>query len=186
MANPAARKGARWERAAVTMLATAAPHLLDVPDARRMLGAGRKDDVGDLRVFSDVAIQVRAYKSANLGTALRSAAVDALRQAGNAHVPHHLGLVPLIGARTGAVAWVATALTWPVDVPAQADFALVSRALAWVRSDQAPHGYLAHPRSSRVGTLAGSAGPTVLLAPVEAWLAAYEQARGASGLAAVA
>ncbi len=56
MANPNKRKGDRAERE----LATTLSEMLNKP-IRRMLGAGRKDDTGDLDGIADTAIQVKHW-----------------------------------------------------------------------------------------------------------------------------
>src|SRR5690625_4924548 len=112
MASFSKNKGDRAEREAVEYLQQVADDLV-VPRAQRMLGAGRADDVGDLRVLADVAVQVRNYKLDSLGAALRSAAMDAVAQAANGDIPHALGLVPYPRARAGTVRWLASWLTPP-------------------------------------------------------------------------
>jgi hypothetical protein len=56
VANPNKRKGDRAERE----LATTLSEMLNKP-IRRMLGAGRKDDTGDLDGIADTAIQVKHW-----------------------------------------------------------------------------------------------------------------------------
>src|SRR5699024_5027038 len=139
MANSSKNKGDRAEREAVEYLQQMIPDLV-VPRAQRMLGAGRADDVGDLRVLLDVAVQVRNYKLDSLGAALRSAAVDAVGQAANGDMPYALGLVPYPRARSGSVRWLATWVTPPAGLLIEAhEFASVSKAAAWVRDDQGPY-----------------------------------------------
>lgn len=64
MSHPSKAKGDRAELEVQELLRT----LLGVP-ARRMLGAGRKDDVGDIAGVPDCTIQVANYK--DIATALR-------------------------------------------------------------------------------------------------------------------
>ena len=64
MANPAKRKGDKAELEVQGILRD----LLGVP-ARRMLGAGRQDDVGDISGLPDTVVQVAAYK--DIGRAIR-------------------------------------------------------------------------------------------------------------------
>jgi len=138
-----------------------------------MLGAGRADDVGDLRVLADVAVQVRNYKLDSLGAALRSAAMDAVAQAANGDMPHALGLVPYPRARAGTVRWLASWLTPPSQPECQElEFASVSKAASWVRDDQGPYGYRVWPRHQRLAYLGGR-GDHVFVAPAEAWLRLY-------------
>lgn len=184
MANSAKAKGDRAELEAVRVLLDLVPDLC-VPKAQRMLGAGRREDVGDLHVFSDVAIQVRNYAMPQLGTAIRSAAADSFVQAGNAPVrlDFALGMVPVPRAQATSVRWLATTLPdqWPGGTPVSqsrhpVEFPTVSRMLTWVRDDEGPYGYEARPRMSRMALLTGP-GQHVLVAPIEAWLADYRIAR---------
>lgn len=173
MANTSKIKGDRAERAAVEYLVAACPDLC-LPKAQRMLGAGRAEDIGDLYVFPDVAVQVRSYAMSQIGTAVRSSAKDAALQAANGDMPFALGLVPFPRARTGTVRWLACVQQWPANLPVEpVAFSMVSRALTWVRDDDGPHGYLPHPRATRIARLAGGDTSAVLIAPIEAWLDAY-------------
>lgn len=181
MANAAKRKGDDNEREAVRFLTGAVPDLVSVANPMRMLGAGRKEDVGDLHLFGDVAIQVRAYQLKNIGLALRSAAVDATRQASHRMCRHGLGLVPYPRARARSVKWVAATETWPAPWLLENDrepvlFKMVTRCLDWVRDDEGPYGYLARPRHTRTALLATGNSPPIIVAPVEAWLHAYRRA----------
>lgn len=173
MANSAKNKGDRYEREAKDYLIEMAPDLVcELP--MRMLGAGRKDDVGDIRVFDDVAIQVRAL--ANMGTAVRSSAHDAVLQAANGRVPFALGMVPVQGARKNKVRWLAATAPdrWPGNMGEPAtEFSIISKALPWLGDDEGPAGYRPWPRTERLCALNGPGKP-VLLAPMEAWLAAYQ------------
>ncbi len=184
MANPSKAKGDRAELAAVAYLTQAAPHLVSVHRAQRKLGAGRADDTGDLWVFHDVAIQVRAYDLARIGTAIRTAAVDAAQQATNAGVPYALGMVPFPRARAGSVRWLACATRWPTaPVREPLPFELVGRALTWLRDDIGPYGFDPRPRRARIAALTSTEGPA-LVAPIEAWLDAFATARVTPGMAA--
>lgn len=185
MANPSKAKGDRAELEAVEYLCSMVPHLV-VTKPQRMLGAGRMDDVGDLRVFPDVAIQVRNYKLSQIGQALRSAAVDATQQAENGDLPFSFGLVPYPRARKDTVRWLASWIHHPGTPHAGVEpleFKTVSKATEWVRDDQGPYGYMVHPREQRIAHLTGSGTP-VYVAPAEAWLAMYEPSQGLESLAA--
>jgi hypothetical protein len=177
MANAAKNKGDRAEREAVEILKDLAPNLC-VVDAIRMLGAGRMDDVGDLRVFEDVAIQVRNYRPEALGAALRSSATDSTKQAANGRVALGLGLVPIPRARKGTVRWLASVEEWPTPLWEEGGliqpepFKLVSRAIAWLRDEKGTHDRPAVSRNLRVAHLTGAGAP-VYIAPIEAWLDAY-------------
>ncbi len=181
MTNRQKRKGDRAEREAVAHLVAEAPDLVDVPNPMRMLGAGRKDDAGDLSVFSDVAVQVRNLAPASLGLAVRSSASDAVRQAANAGLPLALGLVPVHRARHGSVRWLACAHVWPAT-PCRdpLPFTTVAKAVEWVRADEAPYGFLPHPRRHRVAALQAAPvtpGTPVLVGTLEAWLDALRRHR---------
>lgn len=178
MTNASKDKGDRFEREAVAMLKDLCPDLC-LDKAKRMLGAGRAEDVGDLYVFADVAVQVRAYKMTSIGGAIRSSAKDSITQAGHGDMPYALGLVPYPGARAGTVRWIACVEQWPVELPIEPiPFAMVGKALAWLRDDNGPHGFMAYPRTRRIGVLAGGSTKPVLMTPVEAWVAAYREATG--------
>ena len=178
MANAAKNKGDRFEREAVVELVRLASDLA-VADPMRMLGAGRKADIGDLSVFSDVAIQVRAYQASNLGGAARSAAYDSITQADNGRLPIALGMVPIPRAINGTVKWLAAVAphAWPTVLPAEpVEFKIISKAIPWLRDDEGPYGYEARRRETRIALLTGPA-DNVLLSPIEAWIAAYRDTR---------
>lgn len=195
MVHPSKAKGDRNERDAVAFLVATVPDLL-VDKPERMLGAGRKDDVGDLRVFPDVAVQVRAYAKSYLLGGLRSAAVDAAAQAANGRMPLSLGLVPFPNARAATqVRWLATTTVWPDAELEARDFgAAASNAVAWVRDDVGPKtkpnprarkAPVVHPdRLGRVAYIHGRDAEPYYLAPVEAWLAVYRRLRGQQSAAA--
>lgn len=117
MANPAKNKGDKAERDAVVDLVALAPDLVSKAKPDRYRGAGRADDVGDIRVFDDVAIQVKHYKDP--ASVIAPSATGAARQQGHKSVaegfdvPYHLGMVKFPGARPGTVKWIATALEYP-------------------------------------------------------------------------
>lgn len=108
--NASKAKGDRFEREAAEILNEVAADLLAIP-ARRKLGAGRKDDVGDLDGFSDVTVQVKALRE--LTTAIRDAADSALEQSARAGTRWHVGMTPIPNARRGSVRWVCSAYQWP-------------------------------------------------------------------------
>lgn len=79
MANPAKRKGDQAEREVAALIG----ELTGWP-ARRMLGAGRLDDVGDIDGVPDTTVQVAAY--VDLPRAVREkvpACVEQQRRAGS-------------------------------------------------------------------------------------------------------
>jgi hypothetical protein len=75
VANSAKRKGDRAELEVQGILRD----LLGVP-ARRALGAGRKDDVGDIHGVPDTVIQVVDYAPKYLANALREKPLECERQ----------------------------------------------------------------------------------------------------------
>ena len=77
MANPSKRKGDKAELEVQGLLR----ELLGVP-ARRALGAGRRDDVGDIHGVPDTAVQVANY--ADLDRAVREKLTDLVIQQENA------------------------------------------------------------------------------------------------------
>lgn len=184
MANPQKAKGDKAERDAVALLKDMVPDLCRV-GAQRMLGAGRKEDVGDLRVFDDAAIQVKCFDMKYLAGGLRQAALGAEAQQQNAiaqgdDTPFALGMVPIPRQpTTGAVRWLATVTEWPTDLPIEpVRFTVVSKLVTWLKDETGPHGYLAHPREHRIAAYGLSLTDTVFVAPIEAWLAAYREATG--------
>lgn len=173
MANSPKNKGDRFERESVPVLVNLLPEFA-LPKAMRHLGAGRKEDVGDLYVLADAAIQVKAW--GNMGGAIRTAVSGSVTQAGHGDKEYALGMVPILGAREGHVRWLACVAPdrWPVPIEPVAEFALVSKALAWVKDDKGPYGYRVWDRLERIGLLGGPGQPA-LIAPIEAWAAAYRK-----------
>ena len=76
MANPNKRRGDAAEREAAALIAD----LLGVP-ARRKLGAGRRDDTGDIDGVPDTAIQVVSRSSDVVAVAVVRKPVEADEQA---------------------------------------------------------------------------------------------------------
>lgn len=185
MANRSKNKGDRAEREAVALLQARMPDIAH-QGAKRELGAGRKEDIGDIvRVVPETVIQVKSYATSALATGLRSAAKGASAQLGNAVAQGYdmrfaVGLVPIPNAPTsGAVRWMATCEAWPVDLPVDpVRFNAIGKLVTWLKDDLGPHGYLAHERVHRIASFGASLTDTVLVAPIEAWIAAYRQATG--------
>jgi len=166
--NSSKNKGDRGEREAVVALCALAPdHVL--PNARRKLGAGRRDDMGDIDVFPDVTIQVKWL--ASLPTALRDAAAGASVQSARAGTSYALGMVPIPRARKSGVRWLASTTSWPGGPPPP-DAALVTGqsqvAVAHARAEQA-----GIPRSRRIAVVRRSGLVDLYVAPMEAWLDAW-------------
>lgn len=90
MPNRSGRKGSSAEREAAELVS----RLLGIP-CRRQLGAGRKDDVGDLHGVPHHAIQVAAW--ARVAEAAQVKPKGAARQAHNAGVPCAATLVRFRG-----------------------------------------------------------------------------------------
>lgn len=178
MTNPAKNKGDQGERDAVVALIQRAPHLL-IQDRRpmRTLGAGRKDDEGDLRVIPGTSIQVKFWNS--LSRACREAADGATRQAKNAHNHLALGMVPIPRARTsvGALRWLAVSYQWPggVDqwepVPT---FGVTQDAVNHLRT-----GFGGRvPLRLRMTRVRSKGTKTLYVAPIETWLECYAEVTG--------
>ena len=184
MAHPSKTKGDAAEREAFAVLETLAAGLL-VADAGRLFGAGRRDDRGDLHVFSDVAVQVKS--SAQVATAIREAADGAAAQAGRSCKPSGLGLVPIPHARrkpvADAVRWLACTLRWP-DEPDEDHpvFGQSSAAVGWARGKSA--GSNAVPVGLRVACVRRMGVLPVWVGPVQAWLASYRFHHGQVPVAA--
>jgi hypothetical protein len=185
MANTSKDKGDRFERAFAKHVIESYPELISVKTPMRHLGAGRKEDVGDMHLFSDAAIQVKAVAAP--GTALRSAAAGAIIQAGHAKVPFAVGVVPVFNARVGRVKWLATVQpdAWPgvglgkPDVHV-VEFAMVSKLMTWVSIDEPPFGFRAWPRTERIAILGGGETTPILVSPLEAWMETYRSNSTAS------
>lgn len=178
MANTSKDKGDRFERAFSKHVIDTYPELISVKTPMRHLGAGRKEDVGDMHLFSDTAMQVKAV--AQPGSALRSAASGAIIQAGHARAPFAVGVVPVFNARVGRVKWLATVQpdAWPGATPTGptvnvTEFAMVSKLMTWVSIDEPPYGFRAWPRTERIAILGGGDTTPILVAPLEAWMEAY-------------
>lgn len=112
------RKGDAAEREAVALINELLADVLPAP-AKRELGAGRADDVGDVHGVPDHAIQVAAW--ADVAAAARVKPPQAEQQAANANVPHASTFVRFRGG------------TWRV-VLTPAQWALLTR-----RALRSPH-----------------------------------------------
>ena len=169
MANSNKRKGDRAEREAVAAVCRLAPGLV-VARPHRLLGAGRREDTGDLWVLPGVTVQVK--HRADPAHAIRFAADAAAVQARCAGSAFAVGLVPIPRARGGAVRWVACALAWPGEKPETlAVFRSVTAALQHARRDDA-----APQRELRVAMVQRASTAPLFLGPLEAWLIAYRTA----------
>jgi hypothetical protein len=91
MTNPQKRKGDAAELEVQRMFRD---HL-GIMSARRMLGAGRTDDVGDIAGVPDLTIQVAAW--ANVATAVRVKPVECEQQQARAGTNHGCTFLRLRG-----------------------------------------------------------------------------------------
>jgi hypothetical protein len=177
MANSSKAKGDKAEREIVALLVAATPDLC-VEKPERMLGAGRRDDIGDLRVYPDATMQVKAYKVVSEG--LRAGAAGALDQQMRAGQPFAVGFTPIPRAPVGdwsKVRWLAAAYDWPVPTvgerPTTETFqaASLAKAIAWLRD---PAGDV--PIAERVVELVRTGMPTMWVGSVQSWVADYRLA----------
>lgn len=177
MANKQKDKGARFERAALRHVLTNFSDLVDVdPDLVGRNRAGKKLDPGDLHLFRDCAVQVKAYGQGVAGaiTALRVAAEGGRDQAAHGGLPRHLGLVPVIGAIGTSVNWLAAVTTWPVDVRPDEYLTTGSPALAVARVRNDKCGV---PRDRRLAKIVRVGKEDIWVSTVDAWMAAYASTR---------
>jgi hypothetical protein len=172
MTNRAKQKGDKGEREAVAVLKALAPDLA-LENAQRKLGAGRREDTGDLVVLPDVTVQVKTY--AEVTTALREAASGAEAQSARAGTSFALGIAPIPRARRGSVRWLASVLQWPGGDPDEAElahFGMLGRAVAHVRRED-----LGIRRDRRIVAVDRRGLPRLYVAPIEAWVASWQVAR---------
>jgi hypothetical protein len=167
MANRSKQKGDEAERDATVFLVDLCPDLV-VAKPKRMLGAGRMEDVGDLWVFPDVAVQVKAYKPTSLSTALYDAARTSVDQAENGDMRFALGMVKIHNARPGTERWLASVMEWPEEI-VPTPFKAGTAAAAWAHKHPAPAHAIA--RVERGGS------PVIYVAPMGTWIAAYRRVR---------
>lgn len=168
MVNRMKDKGDRAEREALAMLKDVAADLL-VENPMRQLGAGRKDDIGDLHVFPDVAVQVKACSDSTIRAACRAAATGATVQASRLLAPVALGLVKVPGARGSAVKWLACVELWPTDLDEDrvTPFgSAVAKAIDHAKSGQASPAHIF-----------GRGADPYLIAPLSVWLDDYRARR---------
>ena len=173
MANSSKNKGDRYERAAHAYLREEFNHLL-LSDSSRNLGAGRVADQGDLNVLVDTAVQCKAVSE--MGKAMRDAATSSVRQSIAANLPYGMGISPIQGARAGTVRFaISTVPThWPaLGAEPVMRFSTVSMLIKWLRDDEGPAGYIAHPRENRLAVLEGRGCEPIYVATPECYFAAY-------------
>lgn len=192
--NASKAKGDEGEREAVALLKERMPDIAN-HGAKRELGAGRAEDIGDVvRVLPHAVIQVKTPGMANLGPYIRASALGATAQLGNAIVQGYpmrfaVGMVPIPRQpKGGAVRWLACAESWPLpisdlSIAEPVRFSSVSKLIAWLKDDTGPYGYQAWGRETRIATYGLRADDSVLVAPIEAWLEAYRSALALSRVA---
>lgn len=169
--NAAKQKGDRGEREAVEVLKELAPDLV-LANAMRKLGAGRKEDTGDLHVFSDVTIQVKCM--ARLGEAIRDAASGARIQSERAGTEFHVGMAPIPRARRSGVHWLCAATHWPSTPRDEMPwFTDVTKAVEYIRFDKSSG---LEPQD-RVALVERKGRETLFIGPVTAWIDALRVAR---------
>lgn len=176
MVNKSKAKGDAGEREAVVALLLRTPHLL-VQDRRPMreLGAGRKDDEGDLRVLPGTSIQVKTW--ASLVRACREAADGAVRQGRNAGSRFAFGMVPVPRARKelGALRWLAVGYSWPGGTDQWEPVPTFGTTAAAVKHLQTGFGGRV-PLRLRMARVRAKGTKTMYVAPLEAWLECYAEA----------
>ncbi len=170
--NAAKNKGDRGEREAVEVLKELAPDLV-LAHARRKLGAGRQDDMGDLDVFDDVTIQVKCLK--NPVDALRAAAAGAVVQSMRARTRWHVGMAPLPRIRKDGIHWLCVAFEWPTEpTVAFPEFGTTGKAIEYIRSDSA---FIMVPPTRRLTMVTRRGKDSLFISPVDAWVDALRAAR---------
>lgn len=178
MPNKSQDKGKRFERKAVKFFVDEYADLIDVKNPARLLGEGRREDGGDLNVFADTTIQVKAYK--DLGSAIHAAARSALTQADYADKPYAVGMVPVPRAQPGTVGWAFCRLAGCAPVTAAGpvvSWSRVSDLMVWLRDDDGPKGYPAYDRQQRIAVLKHGTAPPVEVMTPQAWTEALAAAR---------
>jgi hypothetical protein len=169
--NAAKQKGDRGEREAVEVLKDLAPDLV-LANAMRKLGAGRKEDTGDLHVFSDVTIQVKCLS--RVSEALRTASSGALVQSQRAETKFHVGMAPIPHAKQSGVRWLCAATHWPstpqFEIPWFTD---VAKAVDYIRYDKSSG---IEPQD-RIALVERKGWESLFIGPVQAWVHALRAAR---------
>lgn len=170
MANRSKAKGDKAELDATEHFNAVCPDLV-VARPKRMLGAGRKEDVGDLWVFEDVAVQVKAYAPAALSAALYDAARTSVDQAANGEKTFALGMVKLHNARPPKQErWLATVVEWPEPVDDPVIFKAATAAADWAKLAVT---------GSQVARVERGGTDAIYVAPMRVWLDAYRRYREA-------
>lgn len=130
--NASKNKGDYAEREAVEFLKITASDLL-MGTARRKLGAGRRDDIGDVDAFDDVTVQVKWFN--DTVRAQREALLGARIQSERAGTRWYVGMSPITGARRDRVRWLCVSDEWPSTSRSELpQFGRASAAIAYFRS----------------------------------------------------
>jgi hypothetical protein len=173
--NANKNKGDAFEREAVAVLLEIAPeHMLKSGVRMRELGAGRKEDMGDVRILRDTVVQVKAWK--NVTSGIRQGSDGAERQRLNAGALWGAAMVPLPNSRKVlddgvTVRWLAASYEWPdpnvgnrstTETFTTAKF---TAALDWLKDKKNDV-----PRELRVVELTHGRLGTLWIAPVQCWL----------------
>jgi hypothetical protein len=170
--NASKNKGDRAEREAVEVLKELASDLV-LPNAMRKLGAGRREDTGDLHVFSDVTIQVKSLK--NPVAALRAAASGALVQSERAQTRWHLGMAPLPRARKNGIHWLCVTSEWPTSpIGPFPQFGTTGTAIEYIRSDSK---FITVVPTERLAMVTRQGKDSLFISSVDAWVDALRVAR---------
>ena len=170
--NASKNKGDRAEREAVEVLKDLAQDLV-LPNAMRKLGAGRREDTGDLHVFSDVTIQVKSLK--NPVDALRAAASGALVQSERAQTRWHVGMAPLPRARKSGIHWLCVTSEWPTSpIGLFPQFGTTGTAIEYIRSDSK---FIMVIPTERLAMVTRQGKGSLFISSVDAWVDALRAAR---------
>ena len=170
--NASKNKGDRGEREAVEVLKDLAPDLV-LANAMRKLGAGRKEDTGDLHVFSDVTIQVKCLK--NPVDALRQASAGALVQSERAGTRFYVGMAPIPRARRDGIHWLCVTSQWPIaPTAAFPEFGTTGKAIDYIRSDNK---FITIAPTDRLVMVVRQGKDSLFISPVTAWVDALRAAR---------
>lgn len=170
--NASKNKGDRGEREAVEVLKELAPDLV-LPNAMRKLGAGRKEDTGDLHVFDDVTIQVKCLS--NPVNAIRQAVEGALVQSRRAETRWHVGMVPLPRSRRHGIHWLCVSTEWPtVPTVPFPNFGTTGKAIEYIRSDSK---FISVEPIRRLAVVERQGHEPMFISPVNAWVEALRAAR---------
>ena len=150
-----------------------------------MLGAGRREDVGDLHVLPDAAVQVKTWARTQLTRACREAADGAVAQARNGGAVFHLGLVPIPRAPkadpAATLRWLAVGYDWPGGLEVWEPVATFGTTVAAITHLRTGYGGRV-PLRLRMSRVQVRGRRPMLVAPVQAWLDCYRDATTTSAI----